>query len=114
MENFFWEDEFYRDLEELICDISEEDDLSDLEDDWEIVVNHSKLEPMFNFNLGWIMNRVEEERDNEEGTGYEKLCKILKENINFVKINEDMPKFYYSDNKSKEVITKKDLLEWVS
>lgn len=113
MENFVIDDKFYRDLEELIYDISEEEDLSDLEDDWEIEAFECNLEPVVTLNVDWIMGRISTDRLGEEDEPFDQISKILNEEIDFEKINNLIPKYYYP-GRSKFTITKKDLLEWIT
>lgn len=112
MENFVIDDKFYRDFEELIYDISEEDDLSDLEENWAIEAYECELEPVFKLCANWICDRINEERFNEDGEPYDKIYEILSKEIDFEKINEQIPKYWYP-GRNKFTITKKDLLEWV-
>lgn len=109
MENFFIEDEFYDDL----CSYMEAHDLEEdnIPDDWSEMANETKLEPMFDFSMDWIFDRINEERDDENGSAGERLVKILEKHIDFKAIQEEMPKLYYA-TKVKFEITKQDLLDY--
>ena len=58
------------------------------------------------------MDRINEERFDEDGHPYDKVVKVFKDNIDFEKINSQMPKLYYGNNKSF-LVTKQDLLEFI-
>jgi len=109
MENFFIENEFFSDF----CDYMDSRDLEEdnIPDDWSEMAVEGKLEPMFDFSLDWIMDRLNEERDDENGNGGEKLIKIFEKHIDFNSINEAMPGFWYA-TKNKFMITKQDLLDY--
>lgn len=109
MENFFIDNEFYDDL----CSYMESRELEEdnIPDDWSELAVYGDLQPMYKFDLDWIFDRLNEERDDEEGNGGGALIKIFNDNINFDAINEAMPKFWYA-TKNKFVITKQDLLDY--
>lgn len=110
MENFFWNAEFYRDIEELIDKISDEEDLSDLEDDWSIECREGELQKVITLSPDWMMERISEERFEEDGDTYEKVYDMLEKNIDFEKIDTLMPELWY-ETRIKFIITKQDLLE---
>lgn len=109
MENFFIDDEFFSDLESYMN--SRDIDEDNIPDDYSEGAVYGDLQRMYNFSIDWIFDRLNEERDDEEGNGGEKLTKILNDNINFDAINEAMPKFWYA-TKNKFVISKQDLLDY--
>lgn len=111
MENFFIDDVFYDDL----CSYMDDRDLEEdnIPDDWSEMAVESKLEPIFDFTLDWIFDRLNEERerDDENGNAGKRLVKLLEKHIDFKAINEGMPKLYYV-TKNKFEITKQDLLDY--
>lgn len=113
MENFFYNDEFYSDLDWLM-DVLEIDETSvhDLEDDWEIECYESTLEPLFRLDYEWIIDHIDEERWTEDAEESIKVKKILEKHINFDAINDEMPKLYYGNERKKFTITKADLIEY--
>jgi len=115
MENFFYEENFCSDLEDLafLFDVNE-DNVNDLKDDWQVRVELSDLEPIFSLNaedLCQLLADTNEERLSENFDEEEKVVKALKECIDFEKLKEKLPKLYYPNNKF-ETITKADLVEW--
>lgn len=110
MENFFHEDEFHRDLESLMSSLDIEDPKT-LEDDWEIEVGETTLEPMFILNADWIAERLDEDRMTEDGDEVEDIFKLIKNNVDFTKVNELMPRLHYLNGKGFK-ITKQDLIDY--
>ncbi len=114
MENFLDDDMFHSDLDSLIMHLELDDNINDLDDDWSIRVEMCDLEPVEEITAEWITERIDDERLPEEPDGtIHHAKKILNENIDFKKINELMPKLYYG-NGTYQVITKKDLAEYLS
>lgn len=113
MENFFYNYEFYRDLDNLIDSLTEE--VQDLPNDWEIECNGSILEPIITLCSDWIVERIDDDRFSEDNVDseYEKIKSAISKNINFDFVNSLIPEVYYMDRNVKFKITKKDLLEWV-
>jgi len=110
MENFFYEDNFYSEIGDLLMDLDiDEDDIPELPEDWEITVHESSLEPLVTLSVDWIMDRINEERFSEEGNEYDKIHKIISDSIDFIAINEKIPQMYYPTKKTFK-ITKADLL----
>lgn len=112
MENFFYEDVFCSDLDDLLNQLNEE--ASDLNDDWTCRVELTTLEPMFTLNadnLAEMLYNNKEERYSEDAPQDEVIIKALKECIDFEKLNSKIPKLYYPNNKFV-TITKKDLIEY--
>jgi hypothetical protein len=117
MEHFFYDDTFCSDLEDLanVFDI-DEDNVNELNDDWEVRVELSDLEPIFNIDaekLCQFLADANEDRLSEDFDEEAKVLKALKETIDFDKLKEALPKLYYLNNKFK-TITKADLVEWFS
>lgn len=109
MENFFIEDQFFSDF----CDYMESRELKEdnIPNDWSEMAFEAELQPMYNFSIDWIFDRLNEERDDEDGNAGERLSKLLEKHIDFKAINEGMPKLYYV-TKNKFEITKDDLLDY--
>jgi hypothetical protein len=113
MENFFYNDKFYSDMEELMDDLDYyEEDVLKLPDDYSLDCKGFKLEPIVTLSADWIGERIDEERFTEDGDEIEKILKVLSANIDFDKINSLMPKIYYESGE-KFKITKADMLEWI-
>lgn len=117
MEHFFYDDTFCSDLEDLANAFEiDEDNVNELKDDWQVRVEMSDLEPIFNIdadNLCQLLADANEDRLSENFDEEAKVTKALKENIDFEKLKEALPKLYYPNNKF-ETITKADLVEWFS
>jgi len=116
MENFFIEDNFYHDIGDLL-DYFDIENVEELEDDWALEAYEAVLEPIVIFTPENIRERViyedryiEETYDVKESQEF-KIEKILRENIDFDKINALMPKNYYGGKRF--IITKQDLIEYV-
>jgi hypothetical protein len=117
MEHFFYNDNFCSGIEDLarLFDI-DEDNVNDLKDGWQVKVELSDLEPIFKVdaeNLCQLLARANEERLSEDFDEESKVLKALKETIDFDKLKDALPQFYYPNNKH-ETITKEDLVEWFS
>ncbi len=111
-EVFFWNDEFCYDLDKIF-EYLEEEYGKDIPDDWSDTIIEAELQPVFKISIDWIMDRINEERFDEEGKPWDKVVNVLNKYIDFDKINEEMPKLYYQTRK-KVVITKQDLIDYVS
>ena len=115
MENFFEDGEFYTDLGDFIYKVfdGEEEQVRELEEDAVFECKGSKLEPIINFSSEWITERIDDDRfsENNSDNEYEKITKVLDENIDFKKITDLLPKLYYENYKDKFTITKQDLLD---
>ena len=117
MENFFYEDGFYPDLDFLIVDIVD-DEVEDLPDDWSITVIQGELEPMFQlkeehvidaiFNVG--ADRFEERWPEDPERQDEEFRAAIKSSIDMDKLNSLVPKLYYPSDQTF-TITKQDLLD---
>lgn len=115
IENFFEDGEFYTDLEDFIYKVfdGEEEQVRELEEDAVFECKGSKLEPIIDFTSQWITERIDDDRfsENNSENEYEKITKVLDENIDFKKITNLLPKLYYENYKDKFSITKQDLLD---
>ena len=113
MENFFYNDNFYSDLDSFIHEnFDDEGEISELEDNKEYLCKGSTLEPIIPLSAKWIVNRIDDERfsENNNDQECEKIISILDSNIDYEKINSLIPKLYYENTKDKFTITKQDLL----
>ncbi len=113
MENFFYSDEYYSELGDLMEDLDiDEDNVNELPDDYALECRGSDLEPIFQLSAEWITERVNEERWPED---MDSICdqayKAVNDNIDFAKVNSLIPKLYYPSRR-KFTITKKDLIEY--
>lgn len=117
MEHFFYDDTFCTDLEDLANIVYiDEDNVNELKDDWQVKVELSDLEPIFNIdaeNLCQLLADANEDRLSEDFDEEAKVLKALKETIDFDKLKDALPKLYYPSSKI-ETITKADLVEWFS
>ena len=111
MENFIYNENFYNDLSELL--IYEEWDVEDIEilpDDYKLEVECTDLESIIKIDSDWIIERIDEERFPDESDIELRIKKVLENNIDFDKINSELPKVYYG-NRKKHYFSKHDLLD---
>lgn len=114
MENFFYDNEYCDSIEDLIYKIvDDEDEIYELDDDFELKCYEAKLEKMEEIDEYWITQRMDEDRfpEDDERT-MDRLLKLFKDNINFEKINEGMPELWYETGKTF-IITKQDLIDYI-
>ena len=115
MENFFYNDKFYIDLNHFVNDMDLEENISELESDWQVKVELTDLEPIFKLDadsLCEMLSSVFDERFSEDGDEEEKILKALKECIDFDKLKISLPQLHYPNNKFV-VITKSDLVDYL-
>jgi hypothetical protein len=117
MEHFFYNENFCSGIEDLarVFDI-DEDNVNQLKDDWHVKVELSDLEPIFDIDadsLCQLLARANEDRLSEDFDEESKVLKALKETIDFDKLKDALPHFFYPNNQY-ETITKADLVEWFS
>jgi hypothetical protein len=124
MENFFYEDNFCSDLEDLlssVLQIDEGDIAADLPDDWEIKVDFAELQTVFKLSVDDIVENIMVENISDK---YEErltvdivdevdaaILSAIRENLDIDKINATLPRFWYPSGEIA-VITKKDLLDY--
>ena len=117
MENFFYDDTFCSNLDDLAnVFYIDEDNVNELKDDWQVRVEMFDLEPIFNIdadNLCQLLADANEDRLSEDFDEESMVLMALKETIDFEKLKELLPKHYYP-NGNFETITKADLVEWFS
>jgi len=114
MENFFYDNEYCNSIEDLIYKlVDSEEEIHELPDDYEIKCYPAKLEKLEEIDEYWIIQRMDEDRfpEDDERTS-DKILKILKENIDFKKINEAMPELWY-ESYPPFMIRKEDLIEYI-
>lgn len=117
MENFFHNDSFYRDLDELIdyvgLDLEPGQELKDLPDDFTITVELSNKKKIVVFSEDWIVERISEDAFSEDGCESEEaqIKKALHECIDFEKLNSMIPSLHYGTGK-EVTLTKQDLIEY--
>lgn len=64
MENFFYEDKFYSDIEELMIDLEiDEESIESMPDFYKC--KKGQLEPLVVIDAEWILERIDEERFSE-------------------------------------------------
>ena len=112
MEDFFYEDRFCYDISCLmdVLDIDEEN-LSELPDNWEVKIELSNVEPIFKLDVDTLFEMImnaNEHRLGEDFDEEEKIKNALKESIDFDKLRTLLPKFCYPSGRY-ETITKLDL-----
>jgi len=113
MDNFFYSDDFYSDLGELMDALDlEEEDIPLLPDDYSLDCQESKKEKLVTLSNSWISERIDEERFPEDGDWvFDKVDKALSQ-IDYEKVNSMMPELYY-ESRVKFRITKQDLLNYI-
>lgn len=107
-ESFFYKDEFYHAIEELA--IAFEDHMEDLPD--ELICCKASLEPVVTLSADWIIERIDDDRFDEEGNATDKVYDVLK-TMDFTAVNAKMPKMYYQ-TRTKFVIKKSEILEIIN
>jgi hypothetical protein len=118
MEQFFYEDVFCNDLEDLanILEIHG-DNVNDLPLDWQVRIELSNYESIFNIDADilceLLVDKYEDRLlpDFEEIEG-KQLLKALKESIDFDKLIEKSPKLCYA-NGQFATITKEQLVDYL-
>lgn len=122
MENFFIEEEFCHDLDDVIriCDLEYNCSISELEEDWSIEVEESELQKIFTLTKDFVVNALIEKTDRweerfpeESDNLFERIKNAFEQSIDFEKMNILLPELYYPNGK-KFKITKKDLLEYIA
>lgn len=110
IENFFYNDKFYSDIEEFMLDLEiDEETIEDAADFYRC--KFGQLEPLFVLDADWILERIDEERfsENQNDKEYKKIEEALSQ-IDFAKVNEKIPQMWYESYEKFE-ITKADLYE---
>jgi hypothetical protein len=107
---YYYNDDFYSDIEEII----EDWDLDEMKEDETIRVENSNLEPIITLTADLIAESLEvhlDERHSElhAEREYKEIVKALNDNIDFDKVNSQLPKLFYPNN-TFEVFTKAELI----
>lgn len=115
MQHFFYNDTFCSNLGDLaeILNI-DEDNVNELKDNWHVEVELSELEPIFKVDAEYLCQLLadaNEDRLSDVFGEEEVVLKALKESIDFDKLRDSLPKFYYPNNQF-ELVIKEDLIEW--
>ncbi len=113
MENIFFNDHFFNDLTELLeYEEIEKEEIEEKQDDYYIEVGVGELEPILKFDVNhlseYLYDMNEERFPEDVDEMLVKIVKVLKNNIDFAKLNELMPKLYYDSGTVK--IFKSELL----
>ena len=114
MENFFANENFYKTIEELVEDMFNDDHetINNLPDDYNIKVEMSNLEPIFNINAQYLVNILCD--NNEERLGdlddFSSILEAFNKSVDFDMLKVSLPKYNYPNNIFK-IITKQDLLD---
>jgi len=122
MENFFIDDSFYNDLSDMMDEMEiEEENISELPDDWSQKIQLSKLEKIFTLNKNFVTDAIIQKTDTWEERFPEdtndsfmnKIEKAIESGIDIDKINSLLPELYYPTMEFV-TITKKDLIDWTN
>ena len=112
-EAFFYDGQFYPDVETMLEDLGwSEGHVNMLPDDYIMEIKEASLEPIVELSVDWILDRIDEERWSEDGDEWNKVHKIL-EAIPYATINALIPKMYYESNKNG-VLNKEALLHAIN
>lgn len=120
-ENFFYNDDFFRDMEDLMDDLNlkAEADIYSLPDDWKIEAVESNLEKMFVLTNEYVIEAIlgrtdifEERFPEDDFTCLNELRKVIPKCIDIEKMNQAVKELYYPNGK-KITITKSDLIEYI-
>lgn len=117
MENFFADETFYAEVEDLINDRElEKEDVEALPDDYEIKIEETTEEPIFQLKMDWICNAIVERTDSFEDrfpedndSIFRQIEDAIKSSVDLGKLNSKLPKLYYPNGKFSK-LTKQDLL----
>ena len=100
MENIFYNDHFFNDLTELLeYEEIEKQEIEEKPDDYFIEVGAGELEPILKLDVNhfseYLYDMNEERFPEDADEMLIKIVKVLKNNIDFGKLNQLMPKLYY-------------------
>jgi hypothetical protein len=117
-EAFFYNDEFYSDLEDYIInreiDETEDNWIEQLPEDWGIRVEVAMIEPIFTLTydkieemfIGFNEDRMPEDIKGDDEI---KITEAIKSSVDIEKLKEMSPKYYYPNGVFYN-ITKEDLI----
>lgn len=121
MENFFYEENFCSDIEDLMghFDLYTKEDVEALEDGWHVEVMHTELRKMFVLKerffedlVEWLYECNVDEYPEDTDNCDKKIMAALKASIDIEKLNAGIPELYYPAD-GQSTITKADLLEYL-
>ncbi len=83
-EAFHIDEDYYSDMDSYVSTFDEEE-IKELDDDWAVEAYSCESQPIHVFTPEKIMDTINEERFSENGAEeeYDKIIKILNENIDF-------------------------------
>ena len=110
---YYYNENFYSEVEEIIEDL----DLDCMDENETLKVENCDLEPIITLTAKLIVDSLEnhlEERHSENCAEieYNRIVAVLKQNIDFDKINSELPKLWYPNN-TFETFSKAQLLSFL-
>lgn len=119
MENFFCDEHFCEDINDLIEYLEFGDsEILELDDAWEVTCEESTLEKMFVLDKDFItktfidsLDRFEDRLPENDSTIFRRLENAFREAIDIDKLNENIPELYCANGKTFK-ITKADIINF--
>ena len=116
---FFVDDKFFAEVEDYLLETEwTDDEIRNLPDDWSIEIGLASKEPVCKLDIDKFINEYivdqlcEETLPEDPDDTIKQIEKCVKENIDFTKLNESLPRLWYLNERAKDgVLTKKDLME---
>jgi len=110
---YYYNENFYSEVEEIIEDL----DLDGMAENGTIKVENCTLEPIIELSANLIAESLYndlEERHSEDRSEEElkQIIEVLKQNIDFEKLNSELPKLWYPNN-TFETYSKTQLLSFL-
>ena len=110
---YHYNDRFYNEISEII----EDWDFEQVGESFTLKVENCDLEPIITLTADLIADSIEnhlEERHSEDCAEieYNRIIAVLKQNIDFDKINSELPKLWYPNN-TFETYSKAQLLSFL-
>ena len=117
MENFFSGENFYPDVEDyIITNDLEKEDVEAYPDDYELRIEESELQPIFQLKMEWVADCIADRAEcfddrfpEDSDDFFDKIKKAVKESVDIEKLNSLLPKLYYPNGIFGK-LTKQDLL----
>lgn len=118
MENFFYEDTFCRDIQNLLYHLNiESEDIAGLPDDWKVDCGKTNLEKIGTVSRNFItkhlaeiiQDRFDERMSDDPPAILQEIESAIEKSFDIDKLNDLMPSLYYL-NGEDFTITKQDLL----
>lgn len=96
---YYYNEKYYSEIEDIIQGI----DLDCMDESESIEVENCTLQPIITLNEDVIINSLEsdlEERYSEDDgeSEFNQIKEVLKKNIDFDKLNSELPKLWYPNN----------------